>query len=124
MHKVTRSLNSLKMGRIIRTCIGKLAIGAGIGIVAQERYLIHAFNQTGGSVLILSIYITTTHTRHHIDQVKLDDTGNISPLILTGTLCFLFLEFQIHTRSQSHHILTDTIVTILTLRLGYFPVII
>ena len=93
-------------------------------IVIKERYLIHVVNLTGCTVLILGIHIATTHARHHIDQVELNDTGDIAPLILAGTLCFLFLEFQIHTRSQSHLVLTDTIVTILILRPINLPFII
>ena len=93
MHKVTRSLNVFRPC----CCISKLAIGFGFGIVAKERHLIHVIYLTTFTMFILRIYIATTHTWHHVDQIELYNTCDMAPYVLTCRFSFLFLQLQIHT---------------------------
>ena len=80
------------------------------------------------SVFILGIYEATTDTRLHIDEVKLDDTRNVTPVFLIESevraLYFLRVQLQIHTRSQCHLVQTGTVVAFTFLDILFLPVVI
>ena len=48
---------------------------------------------------VLSIYETTTHTRLHIDEVELYDTGDVAPVLFVQLIACAQLrgQLQIHT---------------------------
>ena len=100
-----------------------MTVGTGSVVVIQKGQFTCGTRRRS-TVFILGIDIAATHTWHHINQVKFDDTSNITPVIFTSQLTFLTFDFQIDARSQSHLIVANTVVTVLVLRLIKFPIII
>ena len=67
------------------------------------------------AVYVLGIDIATADTGLHVDEVELDDTGDVAPVLLVdfraGTL--LSGQLQIDTGSQGHFVVAITVVAFL-----------
>ena len=99
----------------------------GISVQSRQRGVFLLFVCTY-SVFVLGIDEATTDTRLHIDEVKLDDTGNVAPVFLiesqVGALYFLREQLQIYTGGQCHLVQTDTVVALAVVAEASLPVVV
>ena len=84
-------------------------------LLAVCRYTMH----------VLGIDEATANALLHIDEVKLDDTRDESPVLFVEALAGTLLggQLQIDTRSQGHLVVAVTVVAALFFRVVLFPVV-
>ena len=104
-----------------------IVFSAGDGIVVLEMLVGDSTFVQGGqkglvltrrgtrAVYVLGIDIATADTGLHVDEVELDDTGDVAPVLLVdfraGTL--LSGQLQIDTGSQGHFVVAVSVVAFL-----------
>ena len=66
----------------------------------------------GCAMLILGIDEAAADTRLHVNQVELDDAGDVAPVLLFKSVAGALLggQLQINTRGESHLVQTGTVV--------------
>ena len=122
MDEVTRRLNRLL--RTIRGVVGVASERLALDVIGIQRHLVPGVVRCRHAVLVLGIDIATAETRLDVDEVELDDAGDITPIGTRGTGRRLVDELQVHTRCQCHLVVAGSIVTVAVGRSCGLPVVV
>ena len=77
-------------------------------------------------VYVLGIYEATAHTRLYVDEVELNNTGDVAPVLLIQVVARTLFggQLEIDTRCQRHLILTGTVVALTVIDEACLPVVV
>ena len=99
VYEVARRLEGLQIVRVVLVH----ALRLGVGVVGRDE-VDGSSRRAGLAVLVAGIYVAAANARHHVDQVQLDDAGDVSPVFGLRLLAVTLLgeQLQRYARSQCY----------------------
>ena len=94
--------------------------GACRGVVGREGGQLPFGVPRLGVVFVLRVDVAAAHALHDVEQVELDDAGDVAPLGVAALLAGFAYQFEVYARGECHLVGRRAVVAALLGLVGYF----